>query len=161
MALAASAWGFHRDRIRRAQGRFLLVLAERNRIARELHDTLAHGYAGIAFQLEAVATELKEAPDHAKRHLDLALNMVRHSLTEARRSVMNLRSAALENGDLGSALAETVRQMLAGRPVGLELKSNGPVRTLPHKVENNLLRIGQEAITNSVKYAQARKISTC
>ena len=153
-----AGWSFHRHRMKQARAQFSLVLAERTRIARELHDTLAQGFAGIAFQLEAVATRLGEAPAQAQQHLNLALRMVRHSLAEARRSVMNLRSAALENGDLAKALAETARLMLADRPVELELKSTGVVRPLAPKIENNLLRIGQEAITNSFKYAHAGKI---
>jgi len=157
-ALMASGWGLHRHRMKRAHERFSLVLAERSRIARELHDTLAQGFAGIAFQLEAVATKLKEAPDHAKQHLELALKMVRHSLAEARRSVMNLRSSTLDHGDLGSALAETSRLILADRAVEFDLQIEGVARPLPPKVENNLLRIGQEAITNSVKYSHAKKI---
>jgi two-component system NarL family sensor kinase len=105
-----------------------------------------------------VATRLAEAPAQAQQHLNLALQMVRHSLTEARRSVMNLRSAALENGDLGSALAETARQMAADKPVDVQLKVSGSARPLPAKIENDLLRLGQEAITNSLKYSQARTI---
>jgi len=101
---------------------------------------------------------LTEAPAQAQQHLKLALQMVRHSLTEARRSVMNLRSAALDNGDLGSALADTARQMMADKPVEVQLKVSGAVRPIPAKIENNLLRIGQEAITNSLKYARAGKI---
>jgi len=157
-ALTASGWGLHRHRMKRAHDRFSLVLAERSRIARELHDTLAQGFAGIAFQLEAVATKLREAPDHAKQHLELALKMVRHSLAEARRSVMNLRSPALDHGDLASALAETSRLILADRAVEFDLQTDGIARPLPSKVENNLLRIGQEAITNSVKYSHAKRI---
>ncbi|HEY2342663.1 MAG TPA: histidine kinase [Chthoniobacteraceae bacterium] len=65
------------------------TIEERTRIARELHDTLAQGFVGIAFQLEAVATHLDEKADEAREHLDLALTMVRHSLGEARRSVLN------------------------------------------------------------------------
>src|SRR5213075_1756874 len=119
LVLVASAWSFHRRRMKQAHAQFALVLAERGRIARDLHDTLAQGFAGIAFQLEAVATRLTESPAQAQQHLKLALQMVRHSLTEARRSVMNLRSAALESGDLAKALGETARLMLADRPVEL------------------------------------------
>jgi signal transduction histidine kinase len=158
VALIAGGWGLHRHRMKQAHDRFSLVLAERSRIARELHDTLAQGFAGIAFQLEAVATKLRNAPDQAKQHLEVALKMVRHSLAEARRSVMNLRSPALDKGDLASALAETSRLILADRPVQFELKTNGVARSLPPRVEDNLLRIGQEAITNSVKYSDAGKI---
>lgn len=159
LAVVVAGWSFHRHHMRRARAEFALVLAERNRIARDLHDTLAQGFAGIGFQLEAVATRLADAPAQAQQHLNLALQMVRHSLTEARRSVMNLRSAALENGDLGNALAETARQMAAHMPVEVQLKVSGTARPLPSKIENHLLRIGQEAITNSLKYAHAARIT--
>jgi signal transduction histidine kinase len=158
LATVIAGWSFHRHRMKQARAQFSLVLAERTRIARELHDTLAQGFAGIAFQLEAVATRLSEAPGQAQQHLNLALQMVRHSLAEARRSVMNLRSAALDKGDLGNALADTARQMMADKPVDVQLKISGSVRSIPQKVENNLLRIGQEAITNSLKYAQPGRI---
>jgi ligand-binding sensor domain-containing protein/two-component sensor histidine kinase len=157
-AIGVGAWWLHRWRMRRAHAQFSVVLTERNRIARELHDTLAQGFAGIAFQLEAVATRLIEAPEQAQQHLSLALKMVRHSLAEARRSVMNLRSAALENGDLANALSETARQMMGDKPVDFKLETLGTIRPLPAKIENDLLRIGQESITNSLKYAHAGKI---
>jgi signal transduction histidine kinase/streptogramin lyase len=158
LAIVIGGWSFHRHRMRRAQSEFALVLAERTRIARDLHDTLAQGFAGIAFQLEAVATKLAAAPAQAQQHLHLALQMVRHSLTEARRSVMNLRSAALDTGDLSNALAETARQMAADKPVDVQLKISGMARPLPSKIENDLLHIGQEAITNSLKYSRATRI---
>src|SRR5207253_1315039 len=154
-AVFVAAWGFHRRRMKLAHDKFTLVLAERSRIARELHDTLAQGFAGIGFQLEAVAAKLTEAPAQAQQHLNLALQMVRHSLGEARRSVMNLRSSAMDNGDLARALADTARQMMADKPVEVQSTTSGPIRSLPAKMENNLLRIGQEAITNSLKYARA------
>ena len=154
-AITLAAWSFHRHRMKQARAEFSLVLVERHRIALDLHDTLAQGFAGIAFQLEAVATKLTEAPAQAQQHLNLALNMVRHSLTEARRSVMNLRSAALGNGNLASALSETARQLMADQPVDVQWQILGAERPLP-KVEANLLRIGQEAITNSVKHSSGR-----
>ncbi len=133
-------------------------LEERARIARDLHDTLAQGFAGIAFQLEAVVTHLGDGAQQIHRHLDLALTMVRHSLGEARRSVMNLRSQALETRDLGGALAETTRTLLGATGVDFELETEGVVRSLPLLVENNLLRIGQEAVTNAIKYSRAQSI---
>jgi ligand-binding sensor domain-containing protein/signal transduction histidine kinase len=158
LGIVALAWSYHFRRMKLARAEFLLVLGERNRIARDLHDTLAQGFAGIAFQLEAVATKLSEAPHQAKQHLNVALQMVRHSIAEARRSVMNLRSSALENGDLGNALAESARQMMAGKQVDVQLTIAGSVRPISGAIENELLRIGQEAITNSLKYARAGKI---
>jgi len=158
LAVGLAGWSFHWRRMRRAQAQFSLVLSERNRIARDLHDTLAQGFAGIAFQLEAVATKLTDAPAQAQQHLTLALNMVRHSLAEARRSVMNLRSATLENGDLATALAESARQMVGQKPVDVRVQTLGAARPIPSKIENNLLRVGQEAITNSLKHGQAGSI---
>src|SRR5262249_16009500 len=119
---------------------------------------LAQGFAGIGFQLEAVATKMTEAPAQALQHLHLALHMVRHSLAEARRSVMNLRSAALGTGDLASALVETARQLTADKPVEVQWQVSGSVRPIPVPIENDLLRIGQEAITNSLKHSGAGKI---
>lgn len=158
LAVGLAGWSFHRHRMRQAQAQFSLVLAERNRIARDLHDTLAQGFAGIAFQLEAVATKLTDAPTQAQQHLNLALNMVRHSLGEARRSVMNLRSAALDNGDLATALAESARQMVGQKPVDVLVQTVGLARPMPPKIENHLLRVGQEAITNSLKHGHAATI---
>jgi signal transduction histidine kinase len=135
-----------------------MVLAERNRIARALHDTLAQGFAGIAFQLEAVADKLNQAPAQARQHLNLALSMVRHSLVEARRSVMNLRSSALESCDLANALADTARHMMGHRSVDVSVQTSGPARMLSPKVEDNFLRVGQEAVTNSLKHSQATRI---
>ena len=156
--VGVAGWNFHRRRMARAKAQFSMVLAERSRIARALHDTLAQGFAGIAFQLEAVADKLNEAPAQAQQHLNLALSMVRHSLVEARRSVMNLRSAALESCDLASALAETARQMLADRSVDVSVQTSGPPRMLAPKVEDHLLRVGQEAVTNSLKHSRATRI---
>ena len=105
-----------------------------------------------------MAAKLTEAPAQAQEHLNVALKMVRHSLTEARRSVMNLRSATLDKGDLAGALSETVRQMMANKAIQVQSETLGSPRSLPAKIENDLLRIGQEAITNSLKYARAESI---
>jgi signal transduction histidine kinase len=134
------------------------TIEERTRIARELHDTLAQGFVGIAFQLEAVATHLDDSAGEAREHLDLALTMVRHSLGEARRSVLNLRAQSLETSDLAGALVETTRSLLTDSRVRFELSTEGRPRRLPAFVENNTLRIGQEAITNAIKYSLADHI---
>jgi signal transduction histidine kinase len=79
-------------------------------------------------------------------------------LGEARRTVMNLRSAALENNNLADALAETARQTIADTAVELEFETIGSVTALPATVEDHLLRIGQEAITNALKHSCAKKV---
>jgi signal transduction histidine kinase len=151
-------FGAYRLRVRRMGAQFAAVLEERNRMAREIHDTLAQGFVGIALQLQAVEKALPDAPDTAKQHLGLAQSMVSHSLVEARRSVWDLRAQALETSDLVTALSETARQMTEGASVRAEVRVVGSPRRLPVQVENNALRIGQEGLTNALKHAQAREI---
>lgn len=156
--LAVGAWVFHKRRLMQAEEKFALVLAERTRIARDLHDTLAQGFAGTAFQLEALRSNLVSASPQTKSHLDLALTMVRHSFTEARRAVMNLRSPMLEKGDLVAAVRQMGEQMVADTPVQLTVRTSGKDLPFEADVENEILRICQEAIANVLKHAQATRI---
>jgi len=152
------AWLVYRRRIGRVREEFAAVLAERSRMARDIHDTLAQGFVGISLQLEAVGKMLDQSPDRAKQHLDLAQTMVTHSLTEARRSVWDLRAQALENADLATALADAAKNLTSGTSTQAEFHITGTPRQLPATVENNLWRIGQEAMTNAMKHAHARRL---
>jgi signal transduction histidine kinase len=140
-----------------AEARWIAIIAERNRMAREIHDTLAQGFTAISVQLEAIRDKVADLPA-AKKHLELARTFVRSSLAEARRSIWDMRSQALENGDLAEALTNVARQLTADTNIKVDLVVKGDARRLPVIVENNLLRIGQEAITNAVKHAQPRRI---
>ncbi|MSU73368.1 MAG: sensor histidine kinase [Opitutus sp.] len=142
-----------------AHAQFVAVIAERNRIAREIHDTMAQGFAGISVQLEVLNDRLPGAPEKLRRHLDLARELVRTSLDEARRSVWNLRAQALEEAGLAHALSRLDQQLSDGSNVTFELRVDGTPRTLLADVENNLLRIGQEAITNATRHAGAKRVS--
>ncbi len=158
-ALAAAAiWGLYNLRLRQIRQRFSLVLEERGRLAREIHDTLAQGFVGISSQLDAVALTLNGHVEVARKHLDLARKMVRHSLTEARRSVMDLRASALEGHDLPAALSEAAHQWTAGSAVQIRVDVEGENRPLPEETEQHLLRIAQEAVTNAVKHARASHV---
>ncbi len=84
--------------------------------------------------------------------------MARHSLTEARRSVMDLRASALEGHDLPAALSEAAYQWTAGSPVEIQVDVEGENRRLPEETEQHLLRIAQEAVTNAVKHAHASQV---
>lgn len=155
---AAGIWGLYNLRLRQIRQRFSLVLEERGRLAREIHDTLAQGFVGISSQLDAVALTLNGRVDVARKHLDLARKMVRHSLTEARRSVMDLRASALEGHDLPAALSEAAPQWTAGSAVHIRVDVEGENRPLPEETEQHLLRIAQEAVTNAVKHAHASQV---
>jgi signal transduction histidine kinase len=157
-AVLAGAWAIYQLRLRQIRGRFALVLEERARLAREIHDTLAQGFVGISSQLDAVAMCIPEEAAPARPYLEMARRMARHSLTEARRSVMDLRASALEGQDLGAAIQSGVRLWTAGSGVEVEVDVDGPVTGLPEELEQHVLRIAQEAVTNVVKHAGASVI---
>jgi ligand-binding sensor domain-containing protein/signal transduction histidine kinase len=156
--VVAAGFALHRVRIRKERQRFAMILGERTRIARDLHDTMAQGFAGTAFQLEALRSNLADAPPATKRHLELALTMVRHSFAEAKRAVLNLRSPQLENVDLVTAVSESGRQMIAESGMILVVNTKGKPRRLDSDLETQLLRICQEAMANVVKHANASRI---
>ncbi|MDX2032599.1 MAG: two-component regulator propeller domain-containing protein [Blastocatellia bacterium] len=159
LTLALGGWGWYRARVRRIEREFSAVLAERTRIAREIHDTLAQGFAGISVQLELVARMLAVAPQNARTHLDEARALVRDSLAEARRSVWDLRSQALEERDLPAALGQIARRLIGGGAIEVQVEVHGAFRRLDRAIEDHLLRIGQEAMTNVVKHAAATRIA--
>lgn len=138
--------------------KYQAILSERNRVARELHDTLEQGLAGISLQLEAVAGSLEASPATALQSLEVARQMLRYSQEEARRSVMDLRSEALEIRDLAGALTNLARQMTVGGSPRVDVHVEGPQRRLETAQEHHLLRIGLEALTNAVKHADATSI---
>lgn len=141
-----------------ARAQFAAVLAERTRMAREIHDTLTQGLAGISAQLEVLADRLRDLPADIRRHLDMARELARTNLQEARRTVWNLRSASLEEHGLPTALERLGRQLTEGGNWNFRFELEGTTRSLPSDVENNLLRIGQEAITNAVRHSGGRNL---
>ena len=158
-ALVGMAWAIYQLRLRQIRSRFSLVLEERARLAREIHDTLAQGFVGISSQLDAVAMCMPEEQSPARKYLDMARRMARHSLTEARRSVMDLRASVLEGQDLAAALESGMRIWTAGAGVDVKVDVSGPETVLPQEMEQHLLRIAQEAVTNVVKHAGASRIA--
>ena len=144
-----------------AESREAAVIAERNRMARDIHDTLAQGFTGVIVQLEAAADAtskgfMKEADEHLGRAADLA----RESLKEARRSVRAIRPLALENKDLCEALDNLIRKMTAGTTLRAKFSLHGQPRPLSAEWEENLLHIGQEVLTNALRHAHATEFHT-
>jgi signal transduction histidine kinase len=134
------------------------VLEERNRIARELHDTLEQELVAITMQLDLAVDRFRQAPQIAFHALDAARSMSRHSMIEARRSVWDLRCDLLEKGDLPSALDGIVRSLAAEGKIEIRIAVTGTPLRLPGRIEMNLLRIGQEAVANAAKHGQASTI---
>jgi PAS domain S-box-containing protein len=143
------------------QNRQSAILEERNRMARDIHDTLAQGFTGVIVQLEAVEDAIgccrsKEANEHLRRASELA----RRSLNEARRSVHALRPQALQRDNFWEALKGIVKSTTAGTMLHTRFELRGKLRELPPVWQENLLHIGQEALTNALKHARPHNFET-
>jgi signal transduction histidine kinase len=141
------------------QARQAGVLEERNRIAREIHDTLAQGFTGVVLNVEAAIRTLH------KGNIELALEHMAHSrglaqvgLEEARLSVGALRPEALQQADLVHALQDLLRRLESGGALNTRFTTIGEKIPLPAQVESELLRIAQEAMINVLKHAKAKQL---
>jgi signal transduction histidine kinase len=138
------------------QLRHAAVLKERTRMARDIHDTLAQGFTGVIVQLDTSVEALRdEEPEEAAKHIRRARELARESLTEARRSVHALRPQALEKAGFADALKAIIQDTAAGTSLHTDFQLKGKPRELQPAVEEHLLHIGQEALTNTLKHAHA------
>src|SRR3989440_10684051 len=143
------------------QGQRAAVFEERNRMARDIHDTVAQGFTGVIVQLEAAEDAIscgyrKEADDHLHRASELA----RSSLSEARRSVHALRPRALQEHNFWDALKGSIKNTTVGTALHATFEAQGKLPDLPQRWQENLLHIGQEALTTALKYAHAGNFKT-
>jgi len=156
LAIAGLGWLLYRLRIRRLRQRFELILAERSRIARELHDTLIQGFSGITMAMQALAGRLRSPQE--RETLDDIIRDAATCLRETRQSVAGLRAGHDAESGLSAAIGTAARDITDTKDVRLKLKLDKISRKLPADVEYNLLRIASEAIANSVKHSGARNI---
>jgi signal transduction histidine kinase/ligand-binding sensor domain-containing protein len=145
-----------RARTRVLEARFAAVLAERTRLAREIHDTLLQGFAGVALSLRA-ATRRLNAPAEYTKPLDDVLALAQRTIADARQAVWDLRAPILAEGSFTTALENAARQAVAAGGLKLEWTVFGRPRALSPDVESVLLRVSQEALTNTVKHASAQR----
>ncbi len=146
------------EQARRA-GRRAGVLEERQRLAHEIHDTLAQGFTSIVTNLEAAEGALKRDHSALRRHLDQALAVARESLSEARRLVWALRPEPLEDASLPEALRRLAERWSSSSGVPAEVFVTGEPRSLPADSEVTLLRVAQEALANVRKHARAGRVA--
>jgi ligand-binding sensor domain-containing protein/signal transduction histidine kinase len=156
-ALAALlTWAGVQLRVRQVKRGMRAVLAERTRIARELHDTLMQGFSGVTMEMQALAARLPES--HERQTLAEIIRDAGVCLREARHSLMGLRTARSEPSGLSIDIARAARQMTDAQHVRLKLQLADTPRSLSPDVQYNLLRIAQEAVSNAVKHARASSI---
>jgi ligand-binding sensor domain-containing protein/signal transduction histidine kinase len=158
LLFSLTVFAIHRLRIRQMQVRFAAVLEERNRISREIHDTLTQDFTGVVLQLEAVEMSLKNPSDELTGLLNRTREIARSGLVESRRFVRELRPAPLEKGTLPDAILYVARQAAGNSGVQVHLDVGGIRKQLPAEVEDNLLRIVREACNNTIKHAGAKDI---
>jgi signal transduction histidine kinase len=135
-----------------------LIAQERARLMRELHDSLLQGFAGVVYQLEAVARQFETAPHISKQRLERAIEQADHSLLEARRTILSMRLPALENSTLPEALSAIATQLTEDTSIAVWLEVKGRVQQLPYDQQANVYLIGREAMTNSVNHARASRV---
>ncbi len=134
------------------------ALTERTRLARELHDSLEQTLTGVNLRLKTAATLAPRDPSAAAHHLQTAQQLLQQSQVDLRRSIWDLRSRELEQFDLADALRRNAQHLAEASGLTWTFDSEYPAPRWPEVVEENVLRIGQEALTNIAKHAQAHAV---
>ncbi|MEU5153008.1 sensor histidine kinase [Glycomyces sp. NPDC021274] len=138
------------------QAREAGILDERQRMARDIHDTVAQGLAGIIAQLHAA--DGTDDATQRRRHLDSAADLARESLAEARRTVQAIGPPTLDTAQLPEALAEVSAKWSEANAVPVELTTTGDAKPMHPEIEVTLLRVTQEALTNVAKHSGAGRV---
>ncbi len=158
-SIGLAGFGLHRGRMRLLRSRFQLILQERTRLARDMHDTLLQGFAGAVYQMTAASRLMATAPERGQERLGKALEQADQSLSEARHMLSSLRLSALENRTLAEALQSAGEQITSGTAIRFERTVRGRERELPYEVQANLYIIAREAMSNAAAHAQPDRIA--
>ena len=142
----------------RMRARFEATLAERTRIAHDLHDTLLQGFTGITLHLHGILRTLTDRPESARAGLSEVLEHADAALRDARRTVWDMHSRELESATLAESLALAAKRATAGSAIDVRFGVRGAERRLSGVLELTALRVGTEAVSNAVKHAAARTI---
>lgn len=152
-----ASWRLHVRRVRR---QFALLIGERARLSRELHDTLLQSLVGIALQFDALANDPQFTSSELQRSEFVRMRRrVEEYIREARQSISDLRSPRIDTHDLATALREAGEREISGRAIELRLEQHGVPRAYPAAFEDQLLKIGREAIVNAARHSRADQIS--
>jgi signal transduction histidine kinase len=161
VAVALAAWVFYAWRLgqatRQLNRAFEERLAERTRIARELHDTLLQGFVSASMQLHVAVEQVPEASP-ARTVLSSAQKLMGQVIEEGRNAVQGLRSDGREAGDLAQALSRVSEELALDAPAELRVIVDGVARPLHPTVRDELYRIGHEALLNAIRHARAQRI---
>jgi signal transduction histidine kinase len=145
-------------RLRRIRRDFAITLGERSRVSRELHDTLLQNLVGLTLHLDSIADDVAPQSPRAQQQLLQMRKQLEECIREARRSILDLRSTTSRPSDLVTALRDVCDTAGPRDHLVFALDVKGEPRRCPDKVEEHLLRIGQEAVRNAVRHARASRI---
>jgi len=137
----------------------LAISHERNRLARELHDTLAHTLSAVAVQLEALNKQLDQDPDNAQNTLKQLQELTRSGLQEARRALQALRASPLEDLGLALALRQLVESVSERSGIAIGLDAASDLDGLPPEIEQGMYRVAEEALNNAARHAHAQTVT--
>jgi len=155
-ALVYAAWDMHVRQVRR---RFAMVLAERIRMSRAIHDTLLQGLAALALQVDDLSHHLDAPTPESRSRVVKIRRQVEEYIRQARRSIWDLRSPILDARPLPQALRETLELAIGGRSVEVDLTVTGSPRTDTPAVDEQLLLISQEAVSNAIQHGRASRVA--
>ena len=155
-AIVYVSWRLHVRQVRR---QFALVLAERIRMSRAIHDTLLQGLAALALQVDDLSHDADLSSPSGRNRILRIRRQVEDYIRQARRSILDLRTPTLASRDLPQAIREAAERVIAGRPVELDVTVKGTPHTYAASVEEQLLLIGQEAVSNAILHGQARRVA--